>query len=160
MERHVCVAGMAFAGCFPPPARCDAARLRRGGGAAVGAQPPPPSQRGVVSPASAPRGGRAARLVRRGGGAGGGACLTMGPSSYSTSSGVGGNAMDECRPAWSPVNGGGPFGAAEDDALTSLSPNVVTFMNNTHRQDLALYALNYGDKLVRLVGRFLLLLWC
>lgn len=58
--------------------------------------------------------------------------------------------MDDCKPAWSSVNGSGPFGAAEDDALTAVSPNVVTFMNNTHRQDLALYALNYGEKLTDL----------
>jgi len=148
MERRVCAARLAFAGCLPPPAR---------GGAAGGARPPPPPRRGVAGPpASAPRGAAAARLVRRGGagrrGGGGGGCVAMGPSAYSTPSGFGGNAMDECRPAWSPVNGGGPFGAAEDDALTSLSPNVVTFMNNTHRQDLALYALTYGDKLVRWSG--------
>lgn len=96
---------------------------------------------------------------RRGGGGGGGdgrcvGVVVAGPSSYSTSgtpSGTPlGSSVDDCKPAWSSVNGSGPFGAAEDDALTAVSPNVVTFMNNTHRQDLALYALNYGEKLVRL----------
>eukprot|EP00170_Pyropia_yezoensis_P002410 contig_10097_g2414 len=98
--------------------------------------------------------------MRRPGGSssGGGSCgrvVVAGPSFYSSSgmpsgssSGMPlGSSLDDCKPAWSTVNGSGPFGAAEDDALTAVSPNVVTFMNNTHRQDLALYALNYGDKL-------------
>lgn len=98
---------------------------------------------------------------RSGGSSSGGRCggvVVAGPSFYSTSgmpsessSGMPlGSSLDDCKPAWSTVNGSGPFGAAEDDALTTVSPNVVTFMNNTHRQDLALYALNYGDTLVRL----------
>lgn len=97
---------------------------------------------------------RAARpMQRRGSGGRCGGVVVAGPSSYSTSgtpSGAPlGSSVDDCKPAWSSVNGSGPFGAAEDDALTAVSPNVVTFMNNTHRQDLALYALNYGEKLVR-----------
>lgn len=125
----------------------------------------------VLAPLSAPPGlsrvprlrGRTSRPMRRPGGSssGGGSCgrvVVAGPSFYSSSgmpsgssSGMPlGSSLDDCKPAWSTVNGSGPFGAAEDDALTAVSPNVVTFMNNTHRQDLALYALNYGDKLVRL----------